>query len=196
MICYIIRHGKDDETVRGGWSQHPLTGEGIIQIEKMAESLRQKKEKLSIKQIYTSDLHRAMQTAQILADELQVPVVPLFQFREVNNGDLAGIKNDTALVRYPGLYWNQMEWEQSYPNGESPKQFYDRIKAAWFRFTDEIQSGNENVILVTHGGVIHIIRSLLENRPYVHSEKQRSVRYGEILTVSFDNGIWKEIESI
>ena len=104
MICYIIRHGKDDETVRGGWSQHPLTGEGIIQIEKMAESLRQKKEKLSIKQIYTSDLHRAMQTAQILADELQVPVVPLFQFREVNNGDLAGIKNDTALVRYPGLY--------------------------------------------------------------------------------------------
>ena len=31
MICYLVRHGKDDDTVRGGWSQQPLTDEGKVQ---------------------------------------------------------------------------------------------------------------------------------------------------------------------
>lgn len=31
MICYLVRHGQDDETVRGGWSDHPLTEAGIHQ---------------------------------------------------------------------------------------------------------------------------------------------------------------------
>ena len=31
MICCLVRHGKDDDTVRGGWSQQPLTDEGKVQ---------------------------------------------------------------------------------------------------------------------------------------------------------------------
>ena len=36
MVCYLVRHGKDDDTVRGGWSQQPLTAEGKIQADRMA----------------------------------------------------------------------------------------------------------------------------------------------------------------
>ena len=39
MICYIIRHGQDDETIRGGWSQHSLTENGIRQAEILAEDI-------------------------------------------------------------------------------------------------------------------------------------------------------------
>ena len=63
MICYIIRHGKDDETIRGGQSQHPLTEEGVQQIMALAEKLV---DNMDVKRIYTSDLCRTMQTAQIL----------------------------------------------------------------------------------------------------------------------------------
>ena len=31
MTCYLVRHGKDDDTVRGGWSEQPLSDEGKAQ---------------------------------------------------------------------------------------------------------------------------------------------------------------------
>ena len=120
MVCYLVRHGQDDETIRGGWSDHPLTDTGIRQAEELAQKLTSITKNAKIHCIYSSDLRRAMQTSQILAEKLCLPVVPLAQFREVNNGDLAGMQNDTALIQYPGLFWNQLRWDQPYPNGESP----------------------------------------------------------------------------
>ncbi len=186
MICYLIRHGKDDETVRGGWSQHLLTDEGIHQSEVLAEEMVE----LTISSIYSSDLTRAMQTAQILADKLQLPVIPLAQFREVNNGVLAGMKNDLALEMYPDLFWNQLDWEQCYPDGESPKDFYERICKSWSAFADEMISRNEDVVLVTHAGVIHVILSVLENRTYSNSGKHRKVNHTEVIMLSYHNGVW------
>lgn len=189
MVCYLVRHGKDDETVRGGWSDHPLTEEGTQQAQALAEDIS----RLPIGAIYSSDLCRAMQTAQILAGKTHLPVVLLPQFREVNNGELAGMKNDIALEQYPGLFWNQLGWEQCYPGGESPKQFYERIRTAWMAFTEEILSCNKNVVLVAHGGVIHVIRAILENRPYDNQQKHRKVSHAEVITLRYQNGVWKEL---
>lgn len=189
MICYLIRHGQDDETVRGGWSQAPLTEEGIHQAEKLAEKMSN----LDIGKIYSSDLERAMQTAKILGNKIGLQVFPLPQFREVNNGELAGMKNTVALEQYPGLFWNQLDWEQCYPKGESPRQFYDRIQASWSDFSAKISDETENVALVTHGGVIHVILALLENRTYSNRQQQRKIAYTEVIPLSFENGVWKAL---
>lgn len=194
MFCYLVRHGQDDDTVRGGWSDHPLTTDGIHQAEKLAEDIAANMGQLAIRHIYSSDLCRTMQTAHILADKLCLPVEALPQFREVNNGDLAGMKNDLALSRYPGVFWNQMKWEQCYPGGESPRQFYERINAVWADFSVKILAKNESVLLVTHGGVIHVIRTILENRPYSNSEKHRKVNHAEMIALSYQDGVWKEIQ--
>ena len=188
MICYLVRHGKDDDTVRGGWSQHPLTQEGIKQAEMLTEHLAGN---VVIDHIYSSDLRRAMQTAEIIANKIKLPIITLPQFRETNNGDLAGMKNDIALVRYPGLFWNQLGWEQCYPGGESPKQFYERIATAWRDFSKKIISQSEDVILVTHGGVIHVILSIVEKRSYSNTEKQRNIGYAEIIKLSYKNETWE-----
>lgn len=189
VVCYLVRHGQDDETIRGGWSNHPLTEEGIRQAEILAEDVSS----LAVGTVYSSDLCRAMQTAQLLADKLHLSVVPLPQFREVNNGDLAGMKNNIALERYPGLFWNQLDWEQHYPRGESPKQFYERIQTAWAAFSEEILSHKENVILVTHSGVIHVILSILENRSYSNREAHRKVSPTEVIALYNHNGVWEEL---
>ena len=188
MICYLVRHGKDDETVRGGWSAQPLTEEGIEQ----AQQLAVQSASLPIGKLYSSDLRRAMETAKLLANKLQLTVIPLPQFREVNNGDLAGMKNDMALVNYPGLFWNQLEWEENYPGGESPKEFYERIAIAWNDFSEEILSQNNNVMLVTHTGVIHVILSIIEGRVYSNKEKQRKISYAEVIELSYENNKWNE----
>ena len=41
---------------------------------------------------------------------------------------------EKAKAEYPGLYWSALNWEQPYPNGESPRQFYERVKTAWIIF--------------------------------------------------------------
>ena len=102
MICYLVRHGKDDDTVRGGWNEQPLTDEGKAQAGELASFVQ--RSDLGIKYIYSSDLLRVIQTAQRVADKLHLPIIPMPEFREVNNGDLAGMKNDLASKMYPGLY--------------------------------------------------------------------------------------------
>lgn len=193
MICYLIRHGKDDETVRGGWSQHPLCEEGIAQANKLAEYIRANIGRLAIKHIFASDLPRAMQTAEAIGKRIDLPAVACPQFREVNNGELAGMKHDVALEKYPGLFWNQMHWEQCYPEGESPRQFYERVAAAWERLTEAIRCQNENVLLVTHGGVIHVILSIVADLPYKNTERQRRIGYTEMIALSFDGNQWTEV---
>jgi len=189
MICYLVRHGKDDDTVRGGWSQYPLTEEGIQQAEALAAQIANH---TNIRIIYSSDLPRAMQSAQIIGEKTHLTVTPLPQFRETNNGKLAGMKHELAQEQYPGLYWNQLGWEQCYPEGESPKQFYERIRAAWGDFSKKILAKNEDVLLVTHGGVMHVILCLVEKRIYSNKEKQRSIPHAAVIPLSYENGMWKE----
>ena len=178
MICYLIRHGKDDDTVRGGWSQQPLTDEGKAQADELASFVQISD--LEVKHIYSSDLLRAMQTAQSVSDKLHLPIIPMQEFREVNNGDMAGMKNDLASSMYPGLYWNTLEWEQQYPGGESPKEFYERISTAWDAFQKMVLEQNENVLLVTHGGVINVILSDVNGENYSNKTSIRKIRNAEL----------------
>lgn len=196
MICMLARHGKDDESVRGGWSQHSLSEEGMKQARELAGRLLAQKNSYSLSRIYSSDLVRAAQTARIVGDRLGLAVTLLPDFREVNNGLLAGMKNDFAEDRFPGLYWNQLAWEQSYPEGESPKAFYERIADAWERFSCELVSDKENVLLVTHGGVIQVILSLINNVPYTNKAPVRKIPYAGSVALIFEDGKWMELKEI
>jgi len=193
MICYLIRHGKDDDSVRGGWSLSPLTDEGVRQAEELADYVETKREQLKIEAVYSSDLPRAMQTAEPMAQRLNLAVSPMPRFREVNNGKLAGMKNDLAAELYPGMYWNCMGWEERYPDGESPKIFFDRISAAWSSFQGEITARNENVVLVTHSGVINVILSIINQRPYSNAEKTRRIQNADIIAIEYADGEWSEV---
>lgn len=190
MICCLVRHGKDDDTVRGGWSQQPLTDEGEVQAAELAVFVQ--KSGLGIQQVYSSDLLRAMQTAQIVADSLRLPIAPKPEFREVNNGNLAGIKNELAAEQYPGLYWNTLAWEQQYPGGESPKEFYERIRCAWDVLQKDILERNENVMLVTHGGVMHVILSIVKGEIYSNQASPRKIRNAELIALKYQSGKWTE----
>lgn len=178
MRCYLVRHGQDDDTVRGGWSASPLTDNGFIQVRRLANELSSNIN-VHIGMIYTSDLVRARQTADILSEALHVPIKELPVFREVNNGLLAGMKNTIAAKRYPELYWNMMGWDRSYPEGESPHEFFDRISSAWYAFKREHRQSDRDILLVTHGGVIQIIRCLEAGIPYTNKENPFSLAPAE-----------------
>ncbi len=183
MICYLVRHGKDDDSVRGGWSKSPLTDEGVMQVNLLASKILEDVN-MKIGVIYSSDLPRAKQTADILSAALSLPVVEIPEFRETNNGLLAGMDNRTADKQYPGLYWSTLEWEQAYPEGESPRGFYNRIFDAWYNFKDEVQKVNCDVILVTHGGVINAIQCIEHGIAYSNKTNPFPIGNAEMIGIA------------
>ena len=105
------------------------------------------------------------------------------EFREINNGDLAGISKERFQVEYPGLYYRSLAWDQPYPNGESPEQFYNRINSAWKSFKKDAASFEDNVLLVTHGGVIDIILCIENGDVYTNKFVHFKVASAEIVAV-------------
>ena len=171
MKAIFVRHGKDDERFRGGWSRLDLTEEGREQAKALAKYLGEHREELAIGQILASDLPRTVTTTQILAEELKLPVQAEPRLREINNGVLAGMWNETALERYPGLFFSSLGMDEAYPQGESPRAFYGRIRD-WFEdFCREHRGGKENVLIVTHQGVINIIYHLVRGIPWTNRSK-------------------------
>ena len=92
-----------------------------------------------------------------------MPIQKDLQIRETNNGDLAGILNDTALNQYPGLFFSSLEMDEAYPNGESPNDFYLRIKKWFSDLTSNYRDVKGNILVVTHGGVINVVYHLVKD---------------------------------
>lgn len=156
MTIYLVRHGKDDETVRGGWSKHGLMPAGIEEVNKLATEMVSAN--INIDHIYSSDLQRAKETADILSKYLKCSIEYHVGLREANNGDLAGMKHELAEKRYPGVYWASLAYDECYPNGESPEMFYDRVKTIWSELKNKIsQQSSKSTLIVTHQGVIEVI---------------------------------------
>lgn len=174
MRIVFVRHGKDDDKYRGGWSSLVLIPEGIEQAKKLAKHLAENRMEYNITRIISSDLPRTMTTASYISAELGLPVLEEPQIRETNNGDLAGMLNDEALVRYPGLFFSSLEMDEPYPNGESPNEFYARIKTWFENFLVEYQNTNSNTLVVTHSGVINVIYHIVRKMDW--SNKGRTFK--------------------
>lgn len=161
MRILLIRHAQDERAYRGGWSQRGLIPQGHAQAQAVALALNAKWQ--PIHYLMSSDLPRAAQTAAYCADALGLPLHLDPAWRETNNGDLAGMHNDLAKQRYPGLYFAALDMDTAYPNGESPRQYFERIRTTFALLCQQIETGNvpSEVAVVTHGGVINIIYYVL-----------------------------------
>lgn len=169
-IIYFIRHGEDDKSFRGGWSLHGLTEKGIKQSEKLAEYIKQN---YQIEKIISSDLNRARQTTEIINSKLNIQVEYTEKLREMNNGYLAGMKNEEAEQKYPGVYYNTLEINQRYPGGESPEEFYTRVIKD-FEYIIKDNKNYKNIAIVTHLGVINIIYKYINKQEW--SNKIKSIK--------------------
>ncbi len=161
MRLIVVRHGKDDERYRGGWSSFGLVEEGRKQAENLANFLQHSGE-FRIERIISSDLKRAMETAEYLSSALDLPISSEPQLREMDNGDLAGLLHEEALKKYPGLFFNTLGMDEAYPNGESPLAFYQRIQTWFEQFFKNTKNQENDILVVTHGGVINILYHLVK----------------------------------
>lgn len=187
MKFIFIRHGKDDDRYRGGWSNLDLIDEGYEEASRLFSYLLKEKNNLNIKKIVASDLKRAVSTANIINDKLNLPIELDSDLREMNNGDLTGMLNEEALVKYPGLFFNTLDMNEKYPNGESPIEFYNRIKDWFYKTIELYKDESGSIIFITHGGVINIIYYLVNNLNWSNKEKSFKINTCSIHILDLDS---------
>ncbi|MDD2208840.1 MAG: phosphoglycerate mutase family protein [Bacilli bacterium] len=171
-VVYFMRHGLDDESFVGGWSNGNLTDEGKLQVEKSADFIVQNIKDINI--IYHSGLNRTIETTNIINEKLKLPVFENKDLRELNKGILNGMKVDLAKGIYPKYFPNPLINER-YPNGESLQDLYERV----IKFLDKIDNYDKS-LLVTHRGFINMVYFILNNINLNYNKTQFNVTHGSI----------------
>ena len=178
MDIIMIRHGESTDNVEKILSTYDtqLTEKGILQIKRATELIRPYK----VNKIYYSPLTRTDQTRKYL----ELEGIPEERIREINFGIFAGYKYEEFIVIYPeeSKLWIDNPYEYDIPDGESLNTVYKRVVS----FLDEIVSEDEDVILVTHEGIIRLICCwVFENPQYFFKFKADN---GSLSIVSINEG--------
>lgn len=166
MKIYVIRHGLTElnkKKVVNGQIDEPLAPEGIEQA-KAAVTLIPK----SIKQIYTSPLQRAHQTAQIINSKLTNPISVQAELAEIHMGSLAGkawgdMESGLELKKKH----RAIEFDYRPQGGESAAEVKKRIISFLKKINN--QHNDYEALIVTHGGIIRVFH-LLEHGTHLLDE--------------------------
>ena len=150
---YLVRHGQSAGNAEGRFGGHsatPLSALGKKQAEATAQALARE----NINAIYTSDLLRAVQTAQPLADLLGLKITKTSAFRERNVGVLEGLTFDESKEEFPKDYYALVNRHVHHviTEGESYRHLLRRATGA-LREILRIHRG-EKVVIFSHTGAI------------------------------------------
>jgi alpha-ribazole phosphatase len=150
---YLVRHGQSAGNAEGRFGGHspmPLSELGHQQARLTAKVLAKEK----IDAIYTSDLLRAVQTAEPLAEVLDLPVVQTPAFRERNVGVLEGLTFDESKAQYPKDYYALVNRHVHHiiTRGESYRHLLQRATRELKEIL-HIHQG-EKIVIFSHTGAI------------------------------------------
>ena len=150
---YAIRHGETEWNSLGRQQGHldsPLTPNGVRQANLLAGGLLPKR----IEILYSSDLGRALQTAEIIAKTLSLNVCTDSRLRERHLGILQGLTMQQFEELYPAEYelFSSNDPDYILPGGESARQCFERCVAYAEGLATE--NNGKNILIVGHGGVL------------------------------------------
>jgi isoleucyl-tRNA synthetase len=186
-VYYIFRHGhslRQERKIASCWPEKKplsLTKKGKEEVKKSASEL--KKEKIDL--IFSSDLKRAKQTAEILAKELKAKVVFDKRLREYNVGIFNG--------KDPSLSWQYIEEKKNplfvkIPKGESLADIRKRMYS--FLKDTERKFKGKKILIVSHELPLTILEGTLRGLSLKETLEER--KSGKLQTLK--TAQWKKIE--
>jgi len=156
----LIRHGETDWNAEKRLQGHldiELNAEGVRQAALLGAALRDE----HLDAIFASDLRRARQTAQALADTRTLPVQIESGLRERCYGAFEGLRYAEIGARYPEAHQQMLAraLDTRYPPGvnvaETLREFSTRSVAALMCLLGK--TTHSKIAVVTHGGVLDCI---------------------------------------
>ncbi len=145
MSLLLIRHGETALNVARVLqpADTPLSARGIAQ----AEALGRRLAALDVAAIVSSDLPRALRTAQAIAAATGAPLETSALLHERNFGDWRG-------QPYDGLVIDPLTFTDAPPGGESVAAFEQRVARAFAHIVRRQATRRGDLAVVTHGLVI------------------------------------------
>jgi broad specificity phosphatase PhoE len=163
-VIYVARHARpelpDDEFRFMGQADAPLGSVGVRQAQQLAERLAS----VGLDAVYSSDLARALVTAQIVGDRCALPVRIEPRLREIDAGLWEGLTPEQAQQRYPEEHARREAdlLGCPFPGGES---FHDVDRRVLAALSDIVARGEEKVLVVAHLGVNRLLLCHLLDLP-------------------------------
>ena len=149
----LVRHGETDwnkEQRLQGHLDIGLNEQGVIQAQLLGQALA--KEKIDI--AYSSDLSRALDTANTITAHHHVPTFIDTQLRERCYGEIQGMTYHEIEQKLPENHraWHSREPDFQPQGGESLRQFYFRVTSSFERIAKNHEG--QVILIVAHGGVL------------------------------------------
>jgi alpha-ribazole phosphatase len=136
-----------------GHSDTELSADGLRQAEKIRDRLAG--EKIDI--IYSSDLKRAVVTAETIASRHGLSITTCSELREINYGKVEKLTIDEIKNLYPKLAEMCVDWSSQlqFPGGESVVELQQRVN----KFLDRLNqhSPEQTILIVAHGGPLRVM---------------------------------------
>jgi broad specificity phosphatase PhoE len=150
-LFFLVRHGEHRLQGRLAAGRTPgigLSPKGRAEAAAVAERLADEK----IDAIYASPLDRTRETAEIISDRLDLPVVIRENVIELDFGEWTGLTFDQVRTDKRWELWRTCRSIAAIPGGESWRQVQDRTVNALFDLRRSHPEGT--VVVVSHGDVI------------------------------------------
>ena len=164
----LVRHGQSDwnnKNLFTGWENPGLTKKGVEEAHKTGNLLKEENKNYSY--LFTSILDRAINTADIILEELGIDQINIIRDQALNErdyGELTGLNKDAARKK-----WGEDQvhiWRRSFdippPGGESLKDTAERV-IPYFR--DKILPlliEDNNILISAHGNSLRALIMYLE----------------------------------
>ena len=189
----LVRHGQSDwnnKNLFTGWENPDLTSKGID--EAHATGLLLKKQSKIYSYLFTSLLDRAINTANIILEELDLDGINVVRDEALNErdyGELTGLNKDNARKK-----WGEDQvhiWRRSFdippPGGESLKDTADRVIPYYENKILPLLFKDNNILVSAHG---NSLRALIMHIEDLSPEEilQREIATGQPISYDFSNG--------
>ena len=186
MKIYFVRHGKTSyngptPTITGQ-KDIPLSEDGVQEAESIASEIPRE-----CTTMYSSDLERCRDTAQIINKKLEIPLVLDARLRERDFGSLTGSE-------WFGLSdeMREKDIKQEYDYRPYGGEFVDDVKARVFASIEDIRKNQngKDVLVVTHAGVIRLLLHFLANNTgsQIHNASVHLFEFPDTLGKTMSSG--------
>ena len=173
---WLARHGETDSNAEGrvqGSIDPPLNDRGREQASELAEAAA----RIEPKALYTSQLRRARETAEIVAAKLHLEPKVDARFAESHRGEWEGRLIEEIRSEDPQAFADSLAVADTFrfPGGESLEEHARRVEAA----LADVRDGPLPALVICHGGTIR--RVLAKQRP--HEVKPQATPNGVLVQV-------------
>ena len=190
----LIRHGEtawNRELRFQGQLDVPLNAMGIEQAQRLKIRMAQAMTEWLAQgrvptQLISSDLLRAQQTAQPVAEVLGCTCILNAGLREQCYGMFEGMRSPDIQSQYPDAWqrWLMFDADDAVDGAETTRAFHDRVMATLQDLAQ--QYAGEHVVVVTHGGVLDMVWR------HAHALSLSGPRVCDIPNAGLNQVAWRE----